>query len=95
MQREKWESALRTRDVADEAGAATGCTFEFWEHGQSGEVFAVRLGRDQRITGCKGPLFSNQIRSEELSGWRFDSDPRALAWIESHRENWVPATFLY
>src|SRR5438105_963697 len=72
MQRERWESALLTREAAEEAGSATGCTFEFWEHGQSGEVFAVRLGRDRRVTGCKGPLFSNQIRSDELSFGRFD-----------------------
>jgi len=94
MQGDRWQSPLLTRESLDEPGLATGCTFEFWEHGQSGEIFAVRLGQDRRITGCKGPLFSNQIRSDELSRWRFDSDPRDLAWIEAHRENWVRATFL-
>jgi len=70
-------------------------TYEFWEHGQSGEVFAVRLDWQRRITGCQGPLFSNQIRNERLRAYHYDEDPADLAWIEKHRESWAPAGFLY
>ena len=65
------------------------CKYELWEHGQSGEVFAVRLNRVGRITGCRGPLFSNEMRTSRLPEYRYDDDPGDLAWIEAHRENWA------
>jgi hypothetical protein len=72
----------------------THSTYEFWEHGQSGAVFAVRLSADRRVTGCTGPLFSNQIRTVELPRYAYDDDPRELSWIERHRESWAPAGFI-
>jgi hypothetical protein len=71
---------------------ASDTTYELWEHGQSGEVFAVRLN-GQRITGCRGPLFSNQVHAAKLREHPYDDDPSDLAWIERHRENWVPCDF--
>ena len=65
-------------------------TYQFWEHGQSGEVFAIRLDGSGRITGLRGPLFSNQMLSNQLPVYRYDDDPEDLAWLEARRENWVP-----
>ena len=65
-------------------------TYEFWEHGQSGEVFAIRLNRTgRRITGMRGPLFSNQLYSARLADQPYDEDPSDLAWVEKHRDNWT------
>ena len=68
-----------------------GSSYELWEHGQSGAVFAVRLDSARQITGCWGPLLSNQIRVAHLDGYPYDDNPRDLAWIERHRDNWEPA----
>jgi hypothetical protein len=68
-----------------------GCRYEFWAHGQSGEVFAVRLNVKGSITGCRGPLLSNEMRTARLPEYRYDEDPRDLAWIEAHRESWAPS----
>jgi hypothetical protein len=65
--------------------------YELWEHGQSGEVFAVRLSGNGMITGCRGPLFSNEMRTSRLPHYRYDEDPGDLQWIEAHRENWIPS----
>jgi hypothetical protein len=81
-------SGLKVFEVPDRT---EGSSYELWEHGQSGAVFAVRLDRARRITGCSGPLFSNQIRPGELAFYSYDEDPRDLRWIEQHRENWDPA----
>lgn len=67
--------------------------YRFWEHGQSGAVFAVRLDQDERLTGCCGPLLSNEISASELPFYFYDENPKDLAWIEGHRENWVPFEF--
>ena len=64
--------------------------YELWEHGQSGEVFAVRLDRTGHITGLRGPLLSNQLYNGAL-GAEFDDNPTDLQWLERHRESWVPA----
>jgi hypothetical protein len=72
---------------------ATACTYELWEHGQSGEVFAVRLNTEGEITGCCGPLLSNQVLTYQLPAHRYDEDPEDLTWIEEHRENWLPCEF--
>lgn len=64
--------------------------FEFWERGQSGEVFAMQLDYNGVVTGCYGPLVSNQIRSSALPNYPYFDDPGYLAWIETHRENWAP-----
>lgn len=66
-------------------------TYELWEHGQSGEVFAVRLDRTGHITGLRGPLLSNQLYNGALAAAEFDEDPDDVKWLESHRESWVPA----
>jgi hypothetical protein len=72
----------------------TGSTiYRFWEHGQSGSVFAVRLNEQERLTGCHGPLLSNEIRAAQLPRYLYDEDPKQLAWIEGHRDNWVPFEF--
>ena len=65
--------------------------YEFWEHGQSGAVFAIRLNRKRQVTGCLGPLFSNQIQGERLAVYGYDDNPKDLRWIEAHRENWTPS----
>lgn len=95
MEREGLQRGSLASRLTAPSGAEGGSLYEYWEHGQSGEVFAVRLNRQRQITGCKGPLFSDQIRLEKLYDYGYDEDPRDLTWIESHRENWVPALFLY
>jgi hypothetical protein len=66
------------------------CSYEFWEHGQSGEVYAIRLDPQGRITGCRGPLLSDQIHTDQLPHYPYDSDPTDLTWIDQTRENWAP-----
>ena len=95
MEREGLQRGSLASRLTATSGVEVGSIYEFWEHGQSGEVFAVRLNRQRQITGCKGPLFSNQIRQEKLYDYRYDEDPRDLSWIERHRENWAPALSLY
>lgn len=73
----------------------TNNTYAFWAHGQSGEVFAVRLDGSDRIDGCYGPLLSRDIRDRELPRYPYSTDPGALAWIERHRENWAPSELAY
>ena len=68
-------------------------TFEFWEHGQSGEVFAVRLDRGGAVTGLHGPLVSDQIHTAELPSYPYDAGTDDLQWVEAHRENWAPFEF--
>ncbi len=63
--------------------------YRFWEHAKSGSVFAVRLNDRDQLTGAHGPLFSNQMLSEHLPRFQYDEQPRHLAWMESHRENWA------
>src|SRR5688572_29589515 len=65
MEREGLQRGSLASRLTAPNGADGGSVYEFWEHGQSGEVFAVRLNRHRQITGCKGPLFSNQIRQEK------------------------------
>ena len=64
--------------------------YELWEHGQSGEVFAVRLDRTGQITGLRGPLLSNQLYNGALTA-EFDDNPADVRWLEKHRESWVPS----
>jgi hypothetical protein len=64
---------------------------ELWEHGQSGEVFAVRLNRTGQVTGMRGPLLSNQLYNGALAGVEWDEDPRDVQWLERHRESWLPS----
>jgi hypothetical protein len=66
-----------------------GTLYDLWEHGQSGTVFAVRMNETGRLTGCCGPLLSNQIRVSALEQYPYDENPRDLAWIEADREDWV------
>jgi hypothetical protein len=33
---------------------------EFWQHQETGDVFAVKLAVDGRIVGASGPLYYNQ-----------------------------------
>lgn len=71
--------------------STTASHYELWEHGQSGEVFAVRLDRGGHVTGLRGPLLSNQLYNGALGTLEFDEDPRDVQWVEDHRENWVPS----
>ena len=68
-------------------------SYELWEHGQSGAVFAVRLEENGSITGCRGPLVSAEIMGAAPARFQYDTDPAALAWIQRHRENWTPSDF--
>lgn len=68
-------------------------SYEIWEHGQSGEVFAVRLNAAGRITGCCGPMVSEQLIPVEPEGYEYDHDPKSLEWLESTRAHWEPFAF--
>lgn len=69
--------------------AGSGARYALWEHGQSGEVFAVRMNETGRLTGCWGPLLSSQVVSLDCARVPYDEDPKDLVWIEEHRENWA------
>ena len=84
------EAATTFGSAADRMGHHT---YQYWEHGQSGAIFAIRLNRWGQVTGCRGPLLSNEIREERLPWLPYDEDLRDLTWIERHRDNWEPAPF--
>ncbi|MGV3721329.1 MAG: hypothetical protein ACO1SX_10515 [Actinomycetota bacterium] len=99
----RWRSALRLLagltgvarrpDICGDAMLNRDCTYEIWEHGQSGEVFAVRLDAAGRITGCRGPLVSEQLIPVEPASYEYDEDPDSLTWLEATREHWEPFAF--
>ncbi len=68
-------------------------TYRFWERGQSGSVFAVRFDERGRLTGCHGPLVSNEIRSNALPSYPYDDRGATLARLEAQREQWTPFDF--
>ena len=70
-----------------------GSTYEIWEHGPSGEVFAVRLDPQGGITGCRGPLVSEQLIPAEPASYEYDQDPESLTWLEATREHWEPFAY--
>jgi len=56
-------------------------------------VFAVRLDVMGRITGCRGPVVSEQLIPVEPAGYDYDEDLDSLAWLEATREHWEPFAF--
>ena len=63
--------------------------YEFWEHDQSGEIYAVRLNDRGDIDGFYGPLLSHQVRADRLAQFPYESDPKVVRWIENDRDDWI------
>ena len=93
MQRESVSAAGVDTQLGSAAERMSPSTYQFWEHGQSGAIFAIRLNRRGQVTGCRGPLLSNEICEADLPRLSYDEDLRDLGWIERHRESWEPAPF--
>lgn len=66
-------------------------TYEFWEHDQSGGVYAIRLNARGGVTGYRGPLFSQQIVGANPGALEYSSDSAGIGRIELHRSDWYPS----
>lgn len=65
--------------------------YEYWQHGHSGEVWAVRLSPLGRLTGTCGPLhYTEHGRPELLPDYHYDDDDDETAWIRQHDREFTP-----
>jgi hypothetical protein len=62
-------------------------SYEFWRHGPTGEVWAVKL-KDGIVVACAGPLHYDDIDSDFLDSLDYGEDGAAA--IEASREEYVP-----
>lgn len=59
--------------------------YEYWQHGGSGEVWAVRLDPSGDVTGSCGPLhYSEYRRPELLPDYHYDDAPEDADWVQEH-----------
>jgi hypothetical protein len=61
-------------------------TYEFWRHGRTGEVWAVKLVEGV-VVGCCGPLHHDDLDRDFLEGLDYAEEPAAS--IEAAREEWA------
>lgn len=54
-------------------------TYQFWQHVESGGIYAVRLEQGA-LTGICGPLDRDEVRRETLSAFDYDDRRDDVAW---------------
>lgn len=62
-------------------------TYEFWRHGPTGDVRAVKL-RDGVVVACTGPLHHDDIEPDFLEGLDYGEEDSAA--VEAAREEYAP-----
>lgn len=61
-------------------------TYQFWQHVESSEIYAVRLERGEP-TGICGPLHRDEARLENLPAFDYDDQRDDLAWVQEFAPN--------
>lgn len=58
-------------------------TYQFWQHVESGEFYAVRREHGA-LTGICGPLHRGELRRENLPAFDYDDQRDDVAWAQEY-----------